>query len=175
MNLLDVLLLLILFAFVYKGSKQGIAYMVGQAIGVMIGVLVASRLFDDFARLIQPLFLGNYDIAALFSFVLLFQIINEFLGFLLKSTGLFDFLKHLPLIDRFDTIDMWTGALLGLFVGNLILGIVLYFLTRNSLTPWFDQLLQTSTLTPLFINFASWFIVFFPPEFKQLPSIITKI
>lgn len=175
MNLLDVILFIIMIAFVYKGAKQGIAYMIGQAIGIIIGVLVASRVFDDLAKILLPLFLGNYAISALFSFVLVFQVLNEMLGFLMRKLNIFSFLDHLPIISTFGTLETWIGGLLGLFVGNLILGVILYFLTRISLSPTIDELLQTSLLTPLLIHFSGWFIALFPPDFKALPSIIKEI
>ena len=175
MNLLDIILFFALIGFVYKGAKQGIAYMVGQALGIMIGVLIASRLFDDLANLVKPLFLGNYDIAALVSFVFAFQFINEALGYALRAYRVLAFLETLPVIQNFETLDKWGGALLGLFVGNLIIGIVLFFLARNSFSPSMDHLLATSNMTPHFIDFAGWFTELFPSEFKELPSVITKI
>jgi len=175
MNLLDIFLFLVLLAFIYKGTQQGIAYMVGQAIGIIIGVLIASRIFDDLARLLQPLFLGNFQVAAVFSFVVIFQVINELLGLLLRSLNILSSIKSFPLINSFETIDRWVGALLGLFVGNLILGVILYFLVHTPIYPTFDELLLTSNLTPLFIRFASWFTILFPPEFQELPSLITQL
>lgn len=172
MNLLDIILVLILLSFVYKGAKQGIAYMIGQALGIMIGILIASRIFDEVARFIQPLFLDNYTIAAIFSFIVIFQIINELLGLILNVINIFAFWQHLPI---FSTLDKWIGALLGLFVGNLIIGVVLYFLIHTPTHTFLDQLLAGSTLTPLFINFASFLIAFFPDEFKALPSLIEKL
>ena len=174
MNLLDVTLILILIAFIYRGTQQGIAYMVGQAIGIVWGVLIASRLFDDMANLLLPLFLGNYGVAAVFSFIVIFQIINEFLGLALKKLNILSFIKRFPLVKNFDTVDKWVGALLGIFVGNLIIGVILFFLTRTPLYPEFDELLKTSSLTPLFLDFASWYTTLFPTAFKELPSVLTK-
>src|SRR3989339_626464 len=171
MNLLDVILILIVLAFVYKGAQQGIAYMLGQAVGIIVGVLIASRIFDDLAHLIKPLFLGNYAIAAIFSFVLIFEIINELLGLILSALNVFGFLRNLPI---FSTLDKWLGALLGLFVGNLILGVILFFLLRTPTNTSLDELLGTSSLTPLFINFAAWFIALVPNDFKMLPTVIEK-
>ena len=171
MNLLDIILILIVLSFIYKGAQQGITYMIGQAIGIIAGVLIASRVFDDLARLIQPLFLGNYAIAAIFSFVLIFGIINELLGLILNTLNVFGFLRNLPI---FGTLDKWIGALLGLFVGNLILGVILFFLLRIPSHTFLDELLRTSSLVPLFINFATWFIALFPQDFKILPTVIEK-
>ena len=174
MNLLDVTLILILIAFIYRGTQQGIAYMVGQAIGIIWGVLIASRLFDDVAILLQPLFLGNYAVSAIFSFIIIFQIINEFLGLVLKKLNILDFIKQFPLIKDFETVDKWVGALLGIFVGNLIIGVILFFLSRTPTSPVMKELLITSSLTPLFVDFASWYTTLFPIAFKELPSVLTK-
>ena len=169
MNLLDVFLILIVLAFIYKGSQQGITYMVGQIVGIIVGVLVASRLFDDVGKFIQPLFLGNYPVAALTSFVIIFEIINELMGIILKA---FKVLAFIATLGMYHTLDKWGGALLGLFAGNLIIGVIMFFLTRISVSPSLDLLVQNSSLVPLFIQFATWFIVLFPEEFRNLPSII---
>lgn len=172
MNLLDVIIVLILLFSIYKASKNGLTYLLGQSFGLCLALLAAAYAFSPVANFIKPVFLGNYAVSAFFSFLVIFLFIEEFIGLIFKALDIFAFLRKWWIVKETETLGKWVSAFLGFLVSSLILGVLLFFLSRNSLGSSMNELFTTSLIAPNIINSASWLTPLFSQEFQNLPSIL---
>ncbi|MFH1412718.1 MAG: CvpA family protein [bacterium] len=171
MIIFDSILLLILAGFVFYGLFFGLIRTVGSLVGVVVGAWAASHWYLDFFEWTQNLFFGHENLGKVVSFIVLFVIINRLVGFLFV---LLDKFFHLiSIIPFLKTINRLAGAIFGFIEGGLVLGLLIYVVSRYTLLEhWFGQLLADSKLAPFLIKFTEVLTPLFPELLKQLESII---
>ncbi|MEK7167121.1 MAG: CvpA family protein [Patescibacteria group bacterium] len=166
MNILDAILIIVVFLFIIFGLRMGIVHMFGAVIGTIVGVIIAGLFYNSLASYIEFIFLGNTNLARVICFAIIFLLIDRLIGFIFsliaKSSNL---IIKMPFIK---TINRLGGAVLGLVEANLWLGIILFILTKYSIHPSFDQLLATSNFIGPLIAFVSFLIPLLPKELINL-------
>lgn len=163
-------MVLFLFSFTFFGFFFGFIRTVGSLSALVIGVWVAGNYYGLFFDSIREWFLGYDASAKVFTYVILFTIVNRLviLGFgLLDST--FNLLAIIPFMKTFNRLG---GGLLGLLEGSFILSLILLFVVRHADFPilgsWAEGKLSLSKMTPFFLKLGAWTDPF-------LPVIIDKV
>ncbi len=143
MNWLDIILIIIIAAFVIRGVIRGLfkeAFGVG---GIILGIILAINQYENLGRAIQENFLFlSSKVANLIAFALIFvgiALIGGILGVVLHS-----------LLKRSFTrgVEGGGGFLLGLAEGALVCSIILILINVSPLGTKFNRWTDKSTLTP---------------------------
>lgn len=171
MTILDIILLLALAGFVFYGLFFGLIKTVGSLVGVVVGAFGASHLYLYFFDLIQDLFFGLDNLGKVICFIILFSIINRLVAFgfsiLDKTFRVFSIIPFLKTINRLG------GAVLGFIEGGLVLGLLLYVVSKYTFVgTFFGDVLAESQLAPFLLNFVKIIIPLFPEVLKELKSVI---
>jgi len=123
MTILDFILLLILFGFLWFGFWFGLIHALGGLVGAIAGAWLAGHFYGALASPIEQLFGYQGPWLRLASFLAIFIVANRLVGF---GFYLFDksfaFLIRLPFLK---TIDRLAGGVLGIVEGALVIGLTL--------------------------------------------------
>ena len=171
MPIIDVVLLIILSGFVFYGLFFGLIRTVGTFLGMIIGAVLASRLYLPVAEWLDSFFFGYHNLGKVVVFLILFSLINRLTGFafyLLDKT--FNLISIIPFLK---TINRLGGAVLGFLTGSLSIGLILYVASKYSiLESFFGKWLVDSQFSHFFIKFADFLLPLLPEMLKKIQGLI---
>jgi membrane protein required for colicin V production len=121
MNWLDVILLILLGLSTFNGLRRGLVKTVFSIIGVIVGIILASRFYDTVSSWFG---FGDSAIFNIFAFILIVIIAMAAAAFLAKLV------KTAVSAILLGWADRAGGAIFGLVVGALLLGALLSLLVR---------------------------------------------
>lgn len=125
MNLIDILVLAVLLAFVVKGFMKGLVREVCSLVGLVMGVWAACKYYPSLTVALRHYIHLPHNVSATISFVLIFLIIGL----------LFYFLGHfLTVIFKFSLlggVNRVGGLVFGFLQGALVLSILLWLGTTK--------------------------------------------
>jgi len=171
MSIFDVVLLIILAGFVFFGLFFGLVRTLGALIGVVAGAFVAGHFYLQVFSWAEPMAFGLNNLGKVVVFIILFSIANRLTGFIFSLIDrAFDIISIIPFLK---TINRLAGAVLGLLLGGLVLGLVLYVAARYAIIGnFFGDWLINSQIAPPLIKFASVLTPLLPEILKKLQSLI---
>ncbi len=159
MNWFDILLLILLGAFVFEGVRQGFARIVIGMAATLLGLLLAAWFYGSAAAMLSP-YLSSKSLARLIGFLLIFttvQLAGALLGWLLASifkwTGL-------------SWLDRGLGALFGAVKAALIGIVLVMILTAFPLKPIPDTI-ANSQAAPYLIGASHLLAYLCPKELRD--------
>lgn len=170
MTILDVVLLLLLFGFVFFGFWVGLIHALGGLVGAIVGAVVASRLFEPVVQQWGYLFGGNQNLARIVIFLIIFIIVNRLVGlafWLLEK--MFNVIAIIPFLK---TINRLGGAIFGLIEGVLVIGVTIYVASRFPLGATFTEGLQGSSVAKKLVELSGFITPLLPVFLKQIRSMI---
>ncbi len=171
MPIIDVVLLIILSGFVFYGLFFGLIRTVGTFLGMIIGAVLASRLYLPVSGWLSNFFFGYNNLGKVVVFLILFSLINRLTGFafyLLDKT--FNLISIIPFLK---TINRLGGAVLGFLTGSLSIGLVLYVASKYSiLESFFGKWLIDSQFSHFFIKFTDFLLPLLPEVLKKIQGLI---
>jgi len=169
--IIDVILVVLLSGFIFYGLFFGLIRTFGAFMGVIVGAILASRLYLFAAGFIEPLFFGYNNLGKVLTFMVLFSIINRLVGlgfYLLEK--IFNVISIIPFLK---TINRLGGAILGFLTGALTIGLLLFVISRYTLLDTFLGIwLKDSRLAPMFLKFNDLLLPLLPEVLKKLQSLI---
>ena len=172
MSLLDLAILLSVFSYVWGGLWTGLIQSIGGLVGLFLGGIIASRLYDNFGTLVKPVFNGNEIIASIFAFVLIFLIVTRLVGvafFLVNK--IFNFFAVVPGLKMLNRLG---GALFGFLEGGLFIGMTLQFISRLPISDKFAQAIADSQFATYFLGLTAWLIPLFPKILKDATNAVNR-
>jgi len=117
MNWLDIIIIIALIVPIFTGLMQGLIKAALSLAGIIVGVVLASNFYEDFAGVLG--FISNEDVANIVAFIiilLLVFIIANVIAFFLRAT-----ISALTL----GWIDRVGGAVFGFVMGAIIISAML--------------------------------------------------
>lgn len=125
MNYVDILLLIILGYFIYKGFRIGFVRIIGGFLGIVAGAYLAGRYYDVAAIFLIDRFASlSWTTALVLGFIGIFIVVNLIVGALVSIiTAVFH------IIPLATTVNRVIGALLGALQGLLIIGLIIWIST----------------------------------------------
>ncbi|MFA4818548.1 MAG: CvpA family protein [Patescibacteria group bacterium] len=173
MTLLDLLLILTLFGFIWFGIWFGAIHMLGGLIGTVLGAYTAGQFTLPITLWLANSFgLGSLWIK-LAVFILLFVITNRIVGFIFYLIDrIFKFVSVIPFLK---TINRLAGAVFGLLEGMLVIGLTLYFASHLQLPLLFQMAIASSSVAAKLIGFAEILVPLLPDIIRQAKSYIPGI
>ncbi|MBI1908286.1 CvpA family protein [Candidatus Uhrbacteria bacterium] len=124
---IDLVLGVVIGAFVLFGLFFGFVHTLGSLVGSIAGGVIAARLLDPAVAMLGFVFGGNESVAKVVLFFLLFFFVSRGIGILFWIAGkLFGFLKIIPFAK---TANRLAGGVLGFLEGVVVVGVLVYFAT----------------------------------------------
>ena len=159
MNWIDLVIILILVAFVGTAYTAGLIREVVTMVAVVVGIVVAGLLFDDFATDVL-VFIDDEDAARAVAFLVLLGAIYLF-GQIAAYV-----LKRMASIMMLGWADKAGGAAFGLVKGLVVVQVlVVLFAAYPSLG--LDDAIDNSAIGKFFVDDVSVVLVILPGEFDD--------
>ena len=169
--IVDVILIVGLAGFVFYGLFFGLIRTVGAFAGVILGAIIASRVYLPVYAWIGPVFFGYSNLGKVIVFLILFTLVNRLVGF---GFYLLDRTFHIIAIIPFlKSINRLGGAVLGFITGTLVFGLLIYVISRY--TPfehWLAGWLIDSKLAPMMLKVNDFLLPLLPEVMKKLKSLL---
>lgn len=159
MNVLDIIMVLILILCVIRSLSRGFIKEIFSILGVIIGVLIASRYY----YLLSPCFgryISSQEYIDLFSFTLVF--LSVFLTMMLLGI----LLKALLKVMFIGWVDHTLGGIFGLLRGMIYVALLVWVLT--TFLPKGSDLMEKSRLSPYITHISKTFVVMIPPKLERV-------
>lgn len=173
MSWFDIILAVSLIGFVWGGFWTGLIQSIGGIIGLFLGQLLASRLYEPFAGVIEPLFKGNAVAAKIAAFLLLFLLITRLIGLVfMLIEKMFNLVAIFPGIK---TLNRLGGALLGFLEGALFIGIALQFIVHLPISLPFAENIEKSVLAGIALAVSGWLVPLFPKILKDATNAVDAV
>jgi len=166
MNIIDILALLFIAFFVWKGVKLGLIEAVGGIAGVFIGAFTATKYYPLVAAMIDNLTFGHEVLANIIAFILIFALINRLLAFLFWVAGrMFNILAFIPFLKSFNS---FLGGLFGVLESLIFLGALLVFISLWPTPDAWQNATSQAKIYPWLVKAGS-IVQPFLPEKVDLP------
>lgn len=170
LTIFDLILILILFLFIAFGFALGLVQTFGALVGVIIGAWVAGRYYEPFSVWLDPILLGQSVAAKIVAFIILFVVINRLVGLVFWVINkIFNIISIIPFTKMLNRL---LGALFGFLEGVLVLGLILYFVSKFPISEWFNGVLAASKVALWLIKMASILTPLLPEILRQIKSVI---
>ncbi len=170
LTILDLILVLILFLFIAFGFALGLVQTIGALIGVFLGAWAAGIWYEPFGLWLEPIMLGNENLARIIAFIAIFFIINRLVGLAFYIINkIFNLISIIPFTKSLNRI---LGAFLGALEGVLVLGLILYFVSRFVFSDWVINILSESRMATFLVKIAEILAPLLPEILRQLKSVI---
>ena len=164
MGFIDIVLIVIVGAFVLFGFFFGFVHTLGSLLGTIVGIIFASRLVDPAFETFGFLF-GGGTFARILIFILIFFIITRLVGIVFWMCG--KVLNVLMWIPFARSIDRLLGGLFGFVEGIIVVGVVLFYAMQVLPDDTLKTALETSVVADFLVTTMSVLQVFFPETAQQ--------
>ncbi len=159
----DVVLLVIIGAFVLFGLFFGFLHTLGSLIGSIVALFLADRLIDPALHSFGFIF-GGGSAAKVVLFFILFLLISRAVGLVLWLVGrLWGVVSWIPFAK---SIDRLVGGLFGLLEGIVVVGFVLFYAMQILPPTTLRSVLETSMMAKYLLAVAGGLQVFLPASVR---------
>ena len=146
MNFVDVLILIIIGAFLLKGLLRGLMKELCSLVGLVVGSLVAFRFHGPLAEMMVSAFKLPASVCVVLAFLAIFLTILLIFGLIGMLLSRYVKLLYVGGLNRV------AGGIFGIFQGLLLLSVVMFGLSVSPLPEWGKLALKDSALTPPFVQ-----------------------
>lgn len=157
MNILDIILVIILFLSILFGILKGFIRELFSLAFFIIAVVLSFLFYHEVGGIFMPS-LKNRDVSNFAGFITIFVLV------LILGAVVTYLVKKVFTIGPLKTIDMILGGLFGLLRGILIASIIVFALI---VFPVNENLIVKSQLSPYVIKSIEVFIHFLPAKYKE--------
>ena len=160
-SIIDAVLLICLSGFVFYGFFFGLVRTFGSLVGVVVAVILASRFYLPVAAWLDGFFFGYDNAGKVAIFIIIFSLVQRVVSF---GFGLLDTAVDIfSIIPFLKSINRLTGAILGLVLGILVIGLMLYVANKYAVIDyWTGKWLIDSRLAPQFLRSVDLIAPFLP-------------
>ncbi|OGY90865.1 MAG: hypothetical protein A3H70_04010 [Candidatus Komeilibacteria bacterium RIFCSPLOWO2_02_FULL_48_11] len=172
MPIIDYVLLAILAYFFFWGFRKGLIRAVGNFIGLIAAVVLASRYFEVAAEKFGP-YVGlgnNANLARIIAFIALLILVNW--AVLLIVAAVAKSYNAIAVVPGMKLGNRLLGAALGLIEGAVMLGLVIYFASRFPFGSYLEQFLADSRVAPIALSISGIVQPLIPEAIRQIQGLI---
>lgn len=171
MPIIDTILLICWFGFIFYGFFFGLIRTFGVLVGAIVATVFASRFYLVVSGWTDALFFGHDNLGKILIFIIIFSLIQKIVSFcFVLIDGAFNILSIIPFLK---TINRLAGAILGILVGGLVLGLILYISNKYAfIDTWFGKWLIDSQIAPILLKFNDVLLPLMPEVLKKVDGLI---
>ncbi|MFA5644335.1 MAG: CvpA family protein [Patescibacteria group bacterium] len=168
---LDLILMIFLGAFILYGFYMGFVKMILNLASTVVAIIISINLYLYFYDLVPFIGFGSESFGKMLSFLIVLIISNYLLSLVFQFIAkLLKIITSLPLVSF---VNRLLGGGLGFLQGALILGVIIFMMSRYAITSaLLNSLISKSDLAPIFVKAVSWLTPLIPEGLKMLESII---
>lgn len=171
MSIFDLGLIIIIAGFVINGLFKGIIKMIGAIVSLFLGIFIASRFYLIFYSWIATFISGTENVLKVVSFfivLLLTSKIIELIFVLIEK--LFKLAAFIPGTKLINNI---LGAIFGLLLGSIFLGILIYIMLHYlDIGGSVSNLIDSSVVAPILLSINRLAVLLLPEPLKIISSFI---
>lgn len=164
MMFIDIVLLVILGAFVFFGLFFGLVHTLGALVGTVIGILFTTRLLDPAFEAFGFL-LGGGAVAKVVLFILIFLIITRLVGAVFWLLG--KMLKPISWIPLTKSLDHLIGGVFGFLEGVVVIGVILFYALQVLPNDTVRDQLEQSSVADYLTSTVTVMEYLFPDELRE--------
>jgi membrane protein required for colicin V production len=171
MNGLDIILVIFLVICLWRGFAAGLIKSIGSFFGIIGGAFIASHFYELLFQLIKNWFGGYDNIGRVVCFIVLFVLASRLISLIFAMLDkTYNLISIIPFLKSINHI---AGGILGLLVGAIILGLLVYVVAKYAPagTMVGDWLLK-SQIAPNLLIFAQILLPILSGSLKDLKSIL---
>ena len=173
MSFIDIVILVALAGFVWKGVKLGLIEAIGGIIGLFVGAYMAGLYYDEAATMLKGLLLGSETLAVILGFLLVFIVVNRAIAIIF---WLIDRIFHIiAIIPGLKTLNRLLGGIFGLLEGLLFIGIIVYVLSFFPLTDGLSKSVEKSKFSGVMATVGKISDPFLPDSLKNWTSLLPSL
>lgn len=165
-SVLDIVLILLLLAFAYKGYKQGLIEALSSLLGIMVGLYAAYRSYSTGAWWLAKWTGWGIAFSRILVFILIFIIINWLVNYVCYlADRFFQLLYKLPFVRMLNNV---LGALFAILEGIIILTVLILLIRSIPLSTTLTRAVNTSFIAGYIIKISSFIWPFLPKVLRGL-------
>lgn len=169
MEMFDYILIAIILGFTWVGFWSGFIASLGRFLGLFIGAAIASRYYMMLAPSWEWVFFDNKTITEIALFIIIFTLISRGIGLIFWLLDkIFNFIRFFPFLT---TINRLLGGVLGLLEGIIVLGLVLFLLTKYEVSQELIATIQSSVVADTLLSMTFIIQPFLAEAFRNLPIV----
>ena len=167
MSTIDIIILVVLALFVWKGIKMGLIEAVGGIVGLFVGVFFAGRYYVEAADMLKGLLFGSEILANVLGFLLIFILVNRAVALVFWIIDrIFNIIAIIPFLKTFNRL---LGGIFGLLEGLIFIGIIIFFLSLMPFTGNLQKSVAGSRFAPIMETIGKIADPFIPDTIINLP------
>ncbi len=172
LQIIDIVLLAILAYFFFWGFSRGLIKAVGSFIGLIVAVVLAGRYFEQLANQYAPYvgLQGSPNVAKVITFVILLVVINRVamlaVNIIAKTYNTMAIIPGMKLGNRL------LGAALGLIEGAIMIGLVIFIISRFPFGTFIQSFLDSSKVAPIVLSISGILQPLLPEAIRQIQGLI---
>jgi membrane protein required for colicin V production len=160
---LDIVLIVILAVFTLIGLKTGIIKAVLSLAGLIIGVILAGRLYLPLSE--QLTFISNAAVAKIVAGIIIF------IAVMIIAAVLARFLKWVTSLVMLGWVNRLGGAVFGLVLAAILCGAALAFWVKaEEISPGIAEPITESSLAVILVDRLPLVLALLPSEFDSISS-----
>ncbi|MBU4332003.1 CvpA family protein [Patescibacteria group bacterium] len=170
MNILDIILLVLLFLFFLTGFWRGLIKTVGGFVGLVLGIFIAGVFYEDLAGWVTQYIPWSEKVLTVVVFILIFVITARLIDFIFCLLDrIFKFFTIIPFLK---TINRLAGGVFGLLQGVVFLGLCLFVYSKFAFWSLLDGQLLESQIAPALIFLVKFLLLLLPDALKEIEGLL---
>ncbi|MBT4349948.1 CvpA family protein [bacterium] len=168
MNWLDIVIIVILLFFFWKGFRAGLVGAIGGFLGIIVGIWAGSHFMTQVAGwLMRSLSMTNQSLANILGFIAIFILINIIFSIIVWIIN-----KIFNIIPFIDLANKLAGSLVGVIGGVLAVAALVYLLSLFSFSDAIAEVVEESQLAAIALSVAVIIKPLIPEAIKSVKEII---
>ncbi len=124
MTFIDLIIILIIAAFVFFGLFFGLVHTIGSLLATVLGIVISTRFIDPTFKNFGFIF-GGGQFARVIVFIILFALTSRIIGVVFWFIG--GFLNMISFIPFAGMVNRLFGAVFGLVEGVIVVAVILFY------------------------------------------------
>ena len=168
MNWLDIVIIVILLFFFWKGFRAGLIGAIGGFLGIVVGIWAGSHFMTQVADwIMQSLSMTNQSLTNILAFIAIFASINIIFSIIVWIIN-----KVFNIIPFIDLANKLAGSLVGVIGGILLVATLVYLLSLFSFSEAIVKAVEESQLANIALSVAIVIKPLIPDAIKSVKEII---
>ncbi len=170
MTIFDLALLLILIGFTINGLFKGLIKMIGAIAALVLAILVASRLHVPFYEWGSNYISGSESVLKVVAFIIILLFVSKLVEYIFSLVE--KLYKFASIIPGTRLINNLLGAIFGLLLGVLLLGVIVYvMLSYLDIAGAISGLIVNSNIALMLLETNKMMLPLFPEAFKLISDL----
>jgi membrane protein required for colicin V production len=170
MSFIDIVIIILLAGFVWKGVRLGLIEGIGGIIGLFVGVFLAGHYYQQVGEIFKTVLFGSETLATITGFLVVFILVNRLVALIFWIIDkIFNIIAIIPFLK---SINRLLGGIFGLIEGLIFIGIIIYVLAFFPLTGGIGRSVENSKFAGIFQTVGKIASPFIPDSIKNVQGFV---